>query len=99
MKHAATTSSSDRNYPSCVGMMRPALHEVVADAMIAAGVRPRFGTTLSSLDEARGYDLIVRSELSLVRRHDAAGTARGGGGRDDRRRCQAALRHDAQLPG
>ncbi len=49
-------------YPSCVGMMRPALHQVVADAMTAAGVRARFGTTLGSLDEARGYDLIVGAD-------------------------------------
>jgi 2-polyprenyl-6-methoxyphenol hydroxylase-like FAD-dependent oxidoreductase len=49
-------------YPSCVGMMRPALHQVVADAMIAAGVTPRFGTTLGSLDEADGYDLIVGAD-------------------------------------
>jgi 2-polyprenyl-6-methoxyphenol hydroxylase-like FAD-dependent oxidoreductase len=49
-------------YPSCVGMMRPALHQVVADAMMAAGVTPRFGTTLGSLDEARGYDVVVGAD-------------------------------------
>jgi 2-polyprenyl-6-methoxyphenol hydroxylase-like FAD-dependent oxidoreductase len=49
-------------YPSCVGMMRPALHQVVADAMMAAGVKPRFGATLRSLDEAAGYDLVVGAD-------------------------------------
>jgi 2-polyprenyl-6-methoxyphenol hydroxylase-like FAD-dependent oxidoreductase len=43
-------------------MMRPALHEVVAEAMTAAGVAPRFGTTLGSLDEASGYDVIVGAD-------------------------------------
>jgi 2-polyprenyl-6-methoxyphenol hydroxylase-like FAD-dependent oxidoreductase len=50
------------SYPSCVGMMRPALHEVVAQGMMAAGVRPRFGTTLGCLDEVRGYDLVVGAD-------------------------------------
>jgi 2-polyprenyl-6-methoxyphenol hydroxylase-like FAD-dependent oxidoreductase len=49
-------------YPSCVGMMRPALHQVVADAMLAAGVKPRFGATLRSFDEATGYDLVVGAD-------------------------------------
>jgi 2-polyprenyl-6-methoxyphenol hydroxylase-like FAD-dependent oxidoreductase len=49
-------------YPSCVGMMRPLLHQVVADAMMAAGVKPRFGATLRSFDEATGYDLVVGAD-------------------------------------
>jgi 2-polyprenyl-6-methoxyphenol hydroxylase-like FAD-dependent oxidoreductase len=58
-------------YPACVGMMRPALHQVVADAMTAAGVAPRFGTTLSAVDGTRvefsdgsraRYDLIVGAD-------------------------------------
>ena len=50
------------HYPSCVGMMRPVLHQVVADAMMAAGVTPRFGATLRSLDDAGGYDLVVGAD-------------------------------------
>jgi len=49
-------------YPSCVGMMRPALHQVIAEAMTAAGVKPRFGATLNSLEEASGYDLVVGAD-------------------------------------
>lgn len=36
-------------YPSCVGMMRPALHEVIAAALHEAGVAPRFGLTVRAL--------------------------------------------------
>src|SRR3954463_2619011 len=39
-------------YPSCVGMMRPALHEVVAGALRKPGVEPRFGLTLRGLTPA-----------------------------------------------
>lgn len=49
-------------YPSCVGMMRPVLHQIVADAMMAAGVKPRFGATLGSLADASGYDLVVGAD-------------------------------------
>jgi 2-polyprenyl-6-methoxyphenol hydroxylase-like FAD-dependent oxidoreductase len=38
-------------YPSCVGMMRPALHDVIAGAMHDAGVRVRFGLTVRALSE------------------------------------------------
>jgi 2-polyprenyl-6-methoxyphenol hydroxylase-like FAD-dependent oxidoreductase len=62
-------------YPSCVGMMRPALHDVIAGAMREAGVAVRFGTTLKALaqsaqaaevefsDGARArYDLVVGAD-------------------------------------
>jgi 2-polyprenyl-6-methoxyphenol hydroxylase-like FAD-dependent oxidoreductase len=62
-------------YPSCVGMMRPVLHEILAEAMAAAGVPVRFGTTVAELRqvddgvevtfndgrEAR-YDLVVGAD-------------------------------------
>lgn len=38
-------------YPSCVGMMRPALHAVLEQAMRQAGVAVRFGVTVASLGE------------------------------------------------
>jgi 2-polyprenyl-6-methoxyphenol hydroxylase-like FAD-dependent oxidoreductase len=59
-------------YPSCVGMMRPLLHEVVAGALCEAGVEPRFGTTVRALTQAgevelsdgkrATYDLIVGAD-------------------------------------
>jgi 2-polyprenyl-6-methoxyphenol hydroxylase-like FAD-dependent oxidoreductase len=58
-------------YPSCIGMMRPILHQIVADAMQEAGVRVRFGTTLKSLSQQAvefsdgsraSYDLIVGAD-------------------------------------
>ena len=39
-------------YPSCVGMMRPMLHEVIAGAMRAAGVDVRFGTSVKALTQS-----------------------------------------------
>jgi 2-polyprenyl-6-methoxyphenol hydroxylase-like FAD-dependent oxidoreductase len=38
-------------YPSCVGMMRPVLHDVIAEAMREAGVEVRFGLTVASVSE------------------------------------------------
>ena len=62
-------------YPSCVGMMRPVLHEVVAGAMREAGITVRFGTTVKALtqsadavdaqfsDGSRGtYDVVVGAD-------------------------------------
>lgn len=63
------------DYPSCIGMMRPALHDVLHAAMIGAGVKPRLGVTIaryedgpdaievSFSDGTRGrYDLIVGAD-------------------------------------
>src|SRR5256885_5612295 len=36
-------------YPSCVGMMRPALHDVIAATMSDIGVKPRFGLTVRAV--------------------------------------------------
>src|SRR5256885_8702392 len=36
-------------YPSCVGMMRPALHEVVLSALQDAGIATRFGLTVRAV--------------------------------------------------
>lgn len=59
-------------HPACVGMMRPALHEVVAGGMRAAGLAVRFDTTVRALtpsgevefsDGARAsYDLVVGAD-------------------------------------
>lgn len=59
-------------YPSCVGMMRPALHDIVAEAMLQAGVKVRFGLTVASVGEAGDvrfsdgtsgrYDLVVGAD-------------------------------------
>ena len=62
-------------YPSCVGIMRPVLHQVVADAMLDAGAAVRFGVTVKALsqtpeavdvqfsDGSRGrYDLVVAAD-------------------------------------
>ena len=62
-------------YPSCVGMMRPALHQVLCDAMAEAGVTIRFGLTVQSLSQSPGgveiefsdgthgrYDLVVGAD-------------------------------------
>jgi 2-polyprenyl-6-methoxyphenol hydroxylase-like FAD-dependent oxidoreductase len=62
-------------HPSCVGMMRPALHEVIAAAMHEAGVEVRFGRTVNGLMEEGGrvevefsdgaqgrYDLVVGAD-------------------------------------
>lgn len=39
-------------YPSCVGMMRPALHQVLVDALGNAGVKVRFGLSVRSLEQS-----------------------------------------------
>jgi 2-polyprenyl-6-methoxyphenol hydroxylase-like FAD-dependent oxidoreductase len=70
-------------HPSCVGMMRPALHEVIAGAMREAGVEARFGRTVKSLaqeaaqvraefsDGASGtYDLVVGADGATSRTRD-----------------------------
>jgi 2-polyprenyl-6-methoxyphenol hydroxylase-like FAD-dependent oxidoreductase len=59
-------------HPSCVGMMRPALHEVIAAAMEQAGVEVCFGRTVKRIDQngkvefsdgATGsYDLVVGAD-------------------------------------
>ena len=62
-------------YPSCVGMMRPSLHKILAEALDEAGVAVRFGTTVASLRQRsdrveavfndgseRAYDLVVGAD-------------------------------------
>ena len=41
-------------YPACVGIMRPTLHQVLADAMAEEGIRVRFGTSVESLHQTDG---------------------------------------------
>jgi 2-polyprenyl-6-methoxyphenol hydroxylase-like FAD-dependent oxidoreductase len=65
------------DYPSCIGMMRPALHDVLCDAMTAEGVQPRFGLTVDSLhDEGDGIDVSfsdgTRGRYDLVAGADGA---------------------------
>lgn len=62
-------------YPSCVGIMRPSLHRMLAQALADAGVTVRFGLTVRSIrqspdrvdvvfsDGSRGrYDLVVGAD-------------------------------------
>ena len=59
-------------YPACVGMMRPALHDVIAGAMSDAGVTVRFGLTVRALTEQgavefsdgtrASYDVVVGAD-------------------------------------
>jgi 2-polyprenyl-6-methoxyphenol hydroxylase-like FAD-dependent oxidoreductase len=44
-------------YPSCVGMMRPVLHDVIAEALHQAGVQVRFGVTVASVSEGGDVEL------------------------------------------
>jgi 2-polyprenyl-6-methoxyphenol hydroxylase-like FAD-dependent oxidoreductase len=70
-------------YPSCVGLMRPALHSILFQALSRAGVSVRFGLTVRSIrpsahdvevefsDGTRGrYDLLVGADgaSSVIRR-------------------------------
>lgn len=41
-------------YPACVGIMRPALHHVLADAMADDAIKVRFGVTVQSLRQGDG---------------------------------------------
>jgi len=59
-------------YHSCVGMMRPALHDVIAAAVHEAGVKPRFGLTVRAVaptgevefSDGKGahYDVVVGAD-------------------------------------
>lgn len=62
-------------YPSCVGMMRPILHNILAGALAEAGVAVRFGLTVASITQSpdhvdvvfsdgseRAYDLVVGAD-------------------------------------
>lgn len=62
-------------YPSCVGLMRPALHSILFEAMSRAGVSVRFGLTVRSIGQSPGnldvefsdgthgtYDLVVGAD-------------------------------------
>ena len=62
-------------YPACVGMMRPELHKILAEAMSESGVSVRFGLTVQSMMQTasavevefsdgsrRAYDLVLGSD-------------------------------------
>jgi 2-polyprenyl-6-methoxyphenol hydroxylase-like FAD-dependent oxidoreductase len=64
-------------YPATIGIMRQAVHEVLAEKLVRAGVPIRFGTTVSKLVQAEGgvdiafndgsrgrYDLVVGADGS-----------------------------------
>ncbi|HVN37404.1 MAG TPA: FAD-dependent oxidoreductase [Myxococcota bacterium] len=51
-------------YPACVGMMRPALHRILAEALSEAGVPVRFGATVSSLRQSPDHVRVVFSDGS-----------------------------------
>ncbi|HZS68135.1 MAG TPA: FAD-dependent oxidoreductase [Burkholderiales bacterium] len=61
-------------YPACVGMMRPALHDVVAGAIRDAGVAVRFGTTVRALSATGDVEFSdgVRASYDLVVGADGA---------------------------
>jgi 2-polyprenyl-6-methoxyphenol hydroxylase-like FAD-dependent oxidoreductase len=46
---------SGPQYPSCVGLMRPALHAILYTAMSQAGVLVRFGLTVKSIRQSPGH--------------------------------------------
>lgn len=46
-------------YPSCVGMMRPTLHQILADAVAESGVSVRFGVTVSSIRQSADHVDVV----------------------------------------
>jgi 2-polyprenyl-6-methoxyphenol hydroxylase-like FAD-dependent oxidoreductase len=63
------------DYPSCVGIMRPVLHDVLFEAMAAAKVKLRMGVTIASLHQDAGgvdvtfsdggqgrYDLVIGAD-------------------------------------
>jgi len=63
------------DYPACVGILRPALHDVLFATMIAAGVKPRLGLSIDAVhheadaagvtftDGTEGrYDLVVGAD-------------------------------------
>jgi hypothetical protein len=39
-------------YPSCVGIIRPALHQILANALSEAGVAVHFGLTVNSIRQS-----------------------------------------------
>jgi 2-polyprenyl-6-methoxyphenol hydroxylase-like FAD-dependent oxidoreductase len=51
-------------YPSCVGMMRPLLHDVLAGAMLRAGVRVRFGLSVSAIAEKPDHAAVTFTDGS-----------------------------------
>jgi 2-polyprenyl-6-methoxyphenol hydroxylase-like FAD-dependent oxidoreductase len=51
-------SLSDEGLPASCGILRPALHELLRDAALAAGVRVRLGITVSAIqDQAEGAEI------------------------------------------
>ena len=67
-------------YPSCVGMMRPALHEVVAGALTDAGVAVRFGVTVEALSQS-GEEVDVTFRDGTSARYDLVVGADGANSR------------------
>lgn len=51
-------------HPSCVGMMRPILHAILADALAEAGVKVRFGLTVVALRQSPGHVDVIFSDGS-----------------------------------
>lgn len=51
-------------YPSCVGMMRPILHNILADALAEAAVTVRFASTVASLRPSPDHVDVVFSDGS-----------------------------------
>ncbi|HLI21494.1 MAG TPA: FAD-dependent monooxygenase, partial [Stellaceae bacterium] len=78
------------DYPSCVGIMRPVLHDVLFEAMHAAGVPVRMGVD-GRLAAARRR----RRRRYLQRRLDGAIRSRGRRGRCLLEIADRALRHGA----
>lgn len=52
------------HYPSCVGIMRPTLHRILAAALVEAGVAVRFGLTVSSISQSSDHVDVVFSDGS-----------------------------------
>ena len=65
------------HYPSCVGIMRPALHRILGSALVQAGVSVQFGLTVNSINQSTDHVHVVlsdgtRGEYDLVVGADGA---------------------------
>ena len=54
----------ESGYPGAIGITRPALHDVLVDAVRRAGIEPRLGVTVSSLVQRAGDVEVVLSDGS-----------------------------------
>ena len=66
-------------YPSCIGIIRPALHHILANALADAGIAVRFGLTVNSISQTPDRVNVVlsdgtRGEYDLVVGADGAGS-------------------------